>query len=117
MKDTTKLGLYFIIGVIMLVVPITYTLTTLGTNLKNIDTYEIVLAVNKLINNLGKIDTLNHKINNLTITLRKINFNEIETILISINHTLASMKVNIGPFIIQSNTPPSPATLQGQLRL
>ena len=101
----------------MLVVPITYTLTILGNNLKHIDTSEIVLAVNELINNLGKIDTLNHKINNLTITLRQINFNEIETILISINHTLASMKVNIGPFVIQSNTPPSPATLQGQLRL
>ena len=117
MKDTTKLGLYFILGIILLVVPITYTLTVLATNLKNINTYEIVLAVNELINNLGKIDTLNHKINNLTITIRQINFNEIETILISINHTLASMKVNIGPFVIQSNTPPSPATLQGQLRL
>ena len=117
MKDTTKLGLYFILGIILLVVPITYTLTVLATNLKNINTYEIVLAVNNLINNLGKIDTLNHKISNLTLTLRQINFNEIETILISINHTLASMKVNIGPFVIQSNTPPSPATLQGQLRL
>ena len=117
MKDTTKLGLYFIIGIILFVVPVTYTLTTIATNLKNIDTYEIVLAVNKLINNLGRIDTLNTKISNLTITLRKINFNEIETILISINHTLASMKVNIGPFVIQSNVPPSPSTLQGQLRL
>ena len=27
MKDTTKLGLYFIMGVILLVVPVTYTLT------------------------------------------------------------------------------------------
>ena len=117
MKDTTKLGLYFILGIILFVVPITYTLTVLGTNLKNIDTYEIVLAVNKLINNLGRIDTLNNKISNLTITLREINFAEIENILISINHTLASLKVNIGPFVIQSGTPPNPSSFQGQLRL
>ena len=38
MKDTTKIGIYFLIGVIMLVVPITYTLTTMANNLKNIDT-------------------------------------------------------------------------------
>ena len=117
MKDTTKLGLYFILGIILFVVPVTYTLTVLGTNLKNIDTYEIVLAVNKLINNLGRIDTLNNKISNLTITLRQINFKEIETILISINRTLASMKVNIGPFVIQSNGQPDPSSIQGQLRL
>ena len=117
MKDTTKLGLYFIMGVILLVVPVTYTLTIIGNNLKNIDTYEIVLAVNKLINNLGRIDTLNNKISNLTISLSRINFDEIETILISINHTLASMKVNIGPFVIQSNAQPNPSSLQGQLRL
>ena len=117
MKDTTKLGIYFLMGIIILVVPLTYTLTIMANNLKNIDTYEIVLSVDKLIQSLGRIDRLNNKINNLTITLRQIKFNEIETILISINHTLASMKVNIGPFVIQSNTPPSPATLQGQLRL
>ena len=117
MKDTTKLGLYFIMGVILLVVPVTYTLTIIGNNLKNIDTYEIVLAVNKLINNLGRIDTLNNKISNLTDKVNGINFDEIETILISINHTLASLKVNIGPFVIQSGTPPNPTSFQGQLRL
>jgi len=117
MKDTTKLGLYFILGIILFVVPITYTLTIIGTNLKNIDTDEIVVAVNKLVNNLGRIDTLNNKISNLTDKVNGINFDEIETILISINHTLASMKVNIGPFVIQSSTPPNPSSLQGQLRL
>jgi len=117
MKDTTKLGLYFILGIILFVVPITYTLTIIGTNLKNIDTYEIVIAVNKLVNNLGRIDTLNNKISNLTDKVNGINFDEIETILISINHTLASMKVNIGPFVIQSNAQPDPSSLQGQLRL
>ena len=117
MKDTTKLGIYCLIGIIMLVVPLTYTLTIMANNLKNIDTYEIVLSVDKLIQSLGKIDRLNNKINNLTITLRQINFKEIETILISINRTLASMKVNIGPFVIQSNGQPDPTSIQGQLRL
>jgi len=32
MKDTTKIGIYFLIGVIMLVVPITYTLTAMANN-------------------------------------------------------------------------------------
>ena len=117
MKDTTKLGLYFILGIILFVVPITYTLTVLGTNLKNIDTYQIVLSVDKLIQNLGKIDTLNIKINNLTSTLGRINFDELEAALIAINKTLASLKVNIGPFVIQSGTPPNPTSFQGQLRL
>ena len=54
MKDTTKIGIYFLIGVIMLVVPITYTLTTMANNLKNIDTNQIVISVDKLIQNLGK---------------------------------------------------------------
>ena len=53
MKDTTKLGIYCLIGIIMLVVPLTYTLTIMANNLKNIDTYEIVLSVDKLIQNIG----------------------------------------------------------------
>ena len=51
MKDTTKIGIYFLIGVIMLVVPITYTLTIMANNLKNIDTNQIVISVDKLIQN------------------------------------------------------------------
>ncbi len=117
MKDTTKLGIYFLIGIIMLVVPLTYTLTIMANNLKNIDTYEIVIAVNKLVNNLGRIDTLNNKISNLTDKVNGINFDEIETILISINRTLASMKVNIGPFVIQSTGQPDPSSIQNPLRL
>ena len=117
MKDTTKLGIYFLIGIVILVVPLTYTLTTMANNLKNIDTYQIVLSVDKLIQNLGKIDTLNIKIKNLTNTLGRINFDELEAALISINKTLASLKVNIGPFIIQPGSSPDPTTIQGQLRL
>ncbi len=117
MKDTTKLGIYFLIGIVILVVPLTYTLTTMANNLKNIDTYQIVLSVDKLIQNLGKIDTLNIKIKNLTNTLGRINFDELEAALVSINRTLATLKVNIGPFVIQSNTPPNPTSIQGQLRL
>ena len=84
MKDTTKLGIYFLLGIVILVVPLTYTLTTMANNLKNIDTYQIVLSVDKLIQNLGKIDTLNIKINNLTSTLGRINFDELEAALIAI---------------------------------
>ena len=117
MKDTTKLGIYFLLGIVILVVPLTYTLTIMANNLKNIDTYQIVLSVDKLIQNLGKIDTLNIKINNLTNTLGRINFDELEAALIAINKTLASLKVNIGPFIIQPGSSPDPASIQGQLRL
>ena len=74
MKDTTKLGIYFLIGIIMLVVPITYTLTIMANNLKNIDTYEIVLSVDKLIQNLGKIDKLNLNIKNLTNIINPLGF-------------------------------------------
>ena len=36
MKDTTKLGIYFLLGIVILVVPLTYTLTTMANNLKKL---------------------------------------------------------------------------------
>lgn len=107
MKDTTKLGIYFLIGIIMLVVPITYTLTIMANNLKNIDTYEIVLSVDKLIQNLGKIDKLNLNIKNLTYTLHTLKFNELEDILVSINKTLGDFTVNVNQLNLPMNSQPT----------
>jgi len=113
MKDTTKIGIYFLIGVIMLVVPITYTLTIMANNLKNIDTYQIVISVDKLIQNLGKIDKLNINIKNLTSTLGSLKFNEVEEILHSINKTLGDFTINLNqinfPVNSQQTTPNTPS--------
>ena len=120
MKDTTKLGIYFLIGIIMLVVPITYTLTIMANNLKNIDTYEIVLSVDKLIQNLGKIDTLNLNIKNLTSTLHTLKFNELEEILVSINKTLGDFSINVNQLNLPMNsqpTAPNTPSIPSQLRL
>ena len=133
MKDTTKIGIYFLIGVIMLVVPITYTLTIMANNLKNIDTYQIVISVDKLIQNLGKIDKLNINIKNLnsydtflknnkilTSTLRTLKFNELEEILISINQTLGDFTVNLNQLNLPINsqtTAPNTPQIPNQIRL
>ena len=120
MKDTTKIGIYFLIGVIMLVVPITYTLTTMANNLKNIDTNQIVISVDKLIQNLGKIDKLNINSKNLTSTLRTLKFNELEEILISINQTLGDFTVNLNQLNLPINsqtTAPNTPQIPNQIRL
>jgi len=120
MKDTTKMGIYFLIGIIMLVVPITYTLTTMANNLKNIDTYQIVISVDKLIQNLGKIDKLNINIKNLTSTLRNLKFNEFEEILISINNTLGDFTVNLNQLNLPTNSQPTASntpSIPSQFRL
>ena len=113
-------GIYFLIGVIMLVVPITYTLTTMANNLKNIDTNQIVISVDKLIQNLGKIDKLNINIKNLTSTLRTLKFNELEEILISINQTLGDFTVNLNQLNLPINsqtTAPNTPQIPNQIRL
>ena len=107
MKDTTKLGIYFFIGIIILVVPLTYTLTLMANNLKNIDTNQIVISVDKLIQNLGKIDKLNINIKNLTSTLASVKFNELEKILISINKTLGDFTVNVNQLNLPMNSQPT----------
>tara|TARA_B100001287_G_C22504732_1_gene445353 strand:+ start:89 stop:466 length:378 start_codon:yes stop_codon:yes gene_type:complete len=125
MKDTTKLGIYFLIGIIILVVPVTYSLTIMANNLKNIDTYQIVLSVDKLMSNLNKIDTLNIYIKNLTDVLQSLKFNDVEDILLSLNKTLTTFKVNINSINLpMNNNPgnnpgaaPNPSQLPTQLRL
>ena len=125
MKDTTKLGIYFLIGIIILVVPVTYSLTIMANNLKNIDTYQIVLSVDKLMSNLNKIDTLNIYIKNLTDVLQSLKINDVEDILLSLNKTLTTFEVNLNSINLPINsnpgnnpaTAPNPPQLPSQLRL
>ena len=125
MKDATKLGIYFLIGVVILVVPLTYSLTIMANNLKNIDTYQIVLSVDKLMTNLNKIDTLNIYIKNLTNALQTLKFDDVENILLSLNKTLTTFEVNLNSINLPINsnpgnnpaTAPNPPQLPSQLRL
>ena len=125
MKDTTKLGIYFLIGIIVLVVPLTYSLTIMSNNLKNINTYQIVLSVDKLMTNLNKIDTLNIYIKNLTNALQTLKFDDVENILLSLNKTLTTFEVNLNSINLPINsnpgnnpaTTPNPPQLPSQLRL
>ena len=97
----------------------------MANNLKNIDTYQIVLSVDKLMTNLNKIDTLNIYIKNLTNALQTLKFDDVENILLSLNKTLTTFEVNLNSINLPINsnpgnnpaTAPNPPQLPSQLRL
>ena len=77
------------------------------------------------MSNLNKIDTLNIYIKNLTDVLQSLKINDVEDILLSLNKTLTTFKVNINSINLpMNNNPgnnpgaaPNPSQLPTQLRL
>jgi hypothetical protein len=88
MSKDAKKYLFALSCVVALTVPITYGLLSLSDSMGNINTVAIVNAIQQFNRSFGSIDDLGNKIGNLTDVIRRIDFEDIEALLRSINASL-----------------------------